>query len=88
MSRYGPWTIMSKRLINHITKPHIPNPPSVYSISFAIRSMDLISLWATFLKGFMKVKTPGRCLTGCLIMMEIPRDMKGFVKSATCVLRC
>ena len=38
----------------------------------------------SFLNGFMKVKTPGLCLTGCLIMMEMPRDMNGFVKSATC----
>ena len=32
----------------------------------------------------MKVKTPGLCLTGSLIMMEMPSDMKGLVKSATC----
>ena len=32
----------------------------------------------------MNVKTPGLCLMGSLIMMEIPIDMKGLVKSATC----
>ncbi len=34
-------------------------------------------------RGLMKEKTPGRFFTGFLIMMEMPRDMKGLVKSAT-----
>ncbi len=37
----------------------------------------------SLLSGFMKEKTPGRCLAGFLIMMEMPSDMNGFVKSVT-----
>ncbi len=34
-------------------------------------------------KGFMKEKMPGFFLTGLLIMMLIPNDMNGLVKSIT-----
>lgn len=33
--------------------------------------------------GFRKLKTPGFCFTGFLIMMEMPSDMKGLLKSMT-----
>lgn len=34
-------------------------------------------------KGFMKLNTPGVCFTGFLIMMEMPSDMNGLLKSMT-----
>lgn len=34
-------------------------------------------------KGFMKLKTPGVCLTGFLIIIEIPSDINGLLKSMT-----
>lgn len=34
-------------------------------------------------RGLRKLKTPGFCLTGFLIMMLMPRDMKGLLKSMT-----
>lgn len=33
--------------------------------------------------GFRKLNTPGFCLTGFLIIIEMPRDMKGLLKSIT-----
>lgn len=33
--------------------------------------------------GLRKLKTPGVCFTGFLIIMEMPSDMKGLVKSMT-----
>lgn len=33
--------------------------------------------------GFKKLKTPGFCLMGILIMMDMPNDMKGLLKSIT-----
>lgn len=33
--------------------------------------------------GFKKLNTPGFCLTGFLIIIEIPRDMNGLLKSIT-----
>lgn len=35
----------------------------------------------SFERGFRKLKTPGFCFTGFFIMMLIPRDMKGLLKS-------
>lgn len=35
----------------------------------------------SFDNGFKKLKTPGFCLTGFFIIMEIPSDMKGLLKS-------
>lgn len=37
----------------------------------------------SMLNGLMKEKTPGLFFTGFFIIIEIPKDMKGFVKSAT-----
>lgn len=34
-------------------------------------------------RGLRKLKTPGFCFIGFLIMMEMPRDMKGLLKSMT-----
>lgn len=34
-------------------------------------------------KGFMKLNTPGFCFTGFLIIILIPSDMKGLLKSIT-----
>jgi len=34
-------------------------------------------------KGFMKLNTPGVCFTGFLIMIEMPSDMNGLLKSMT-----
>lgn len=33
--------------------------------------------------GFKKLKTPGFCLIGFLIIIEIPRDINGLLKSIT-----
>lgn len=37
----------------------------------------------SLLKGFKKLNTPGFCLMGFFIMILIPRDMKGLLKSIT-----
>jgi hypothetical protein len=37
----------------------------------------------SFDKGFRKLNTPGFCFTGFLIMMLIPKDMNGLLKSIT-----
>lgn len=37
----------------------------------------------SLLRGFRKLNTPGFCFIGFLIMMLIPKDMKGLLKSIT-----
>lgn len=37
----------------------------------------------SFERGFRKLKTPGFCFTGFLIMIDIPSDMNGLLKSMT-----
>ena len=37
----------------------------------------------SLLSGFKKLKTPGFCLMGFLIIMLIPSDMNGLLKSIT-----
>lgn len=37
----------------------------------------------SLLNGFKKLKTPGFCLTGFFIIMLIPSDIKGLLKSIT-----
>lgn len=37
----------------------------------------------SLLKGFRKLKTPGFCLTGFFIMILIPSDINGLLKSIT-----
>jgi len=37
----------------------------------------------SLLSGFRKLKTPGFCLMGFFIMMLMPRDMNGLLKSIT-----
>lgn len=37
----------------------------------------------SFDSGFRKLKTPGFCLTGFFIMIDIPSDINGLLKSIT-----
>ena len=44
---------------------------------------NIMQTQISLLKGFKKLKTPGFCFTGFLIMMLIPNDMNGLLKSIT-----
>lgn len=52
---------------------------NIYIYSGTVNLLTQIS----FDSGFKKLNTPGFCLTGFFIMIEMPSDMNGLLKSIT-----